>query len=176
EVSRKVARCHPLGQVWSFSEHMGKELAFLPQMRLETFFGGRVLGPNEPEGLQRLNNSRRVYPVSVCFSLVIQIGHNGCSLLPGENRKTISRVVGKGHSSVSLGIHEGRSAPISSEDARVCRYLDGCNAEPGQMEQRLRGQKFFLQIGNQIGRKEKAKSPLGEKTESAGVSVEQSGL
>src|SRR5712675_52424 len=80
-----------------FSEQMSNELAFLAQMCLEIFFGGRVLDPIEPKNIQRLKNLRRVYPMSVCFPRVVQIGDNGARLLLSEDRQTISRVVGKSH-------------------------------------------------------------------------------
>src|ERR1700680_3832268 len=93
-----------LALVRSLFEQMSNELTFLPQMCLEAFFGRRVLGPVEPKGAQRLNNLSLVYPVRVCFLRVIQIGNDCSCFLPGEDRQTISRVIGKGHGPVSLGI------------------------------------------------------------------------
>ena len=79
-----------LALVWGLFEQMSNELTFLPQMCLEAFFGGRVRGPVEPKGVQRLNNLSLVSSARVCFLRVIQIGNNCSCFLPGADRPPMS--------------------------------------------------------------------------------------
>ena len=107
-----------------------------------------------------------------------QVGHDGGSFFPGEDRQSPERMVIPGHGSIPSRIHEGVPPGRSAVDSPLHRYLNRLLGRKamGQMKYRIRRLQHSLKIRDQESRQKVAESSFREKTKGRLIRIENRGV